>query len=179
MVSFVLSPLFKNFLIDNTHWDEAIYLRVNEKTQEIFTPSQVESGLPDIIQESFAEFSQTVVGTAADSLATSLSMLWMSVLSFLILAGLCNVAFKVILATGSKKKRRNIIGTVDGFVGLLFGFVKGIIYVFILLALLFPVATMANPDTYTLLMDSLYASNIALELYDNNLLMVMIEGLMH
>ena len=57
----------------------------------------------------------------------------------------------------------------DGFVGLLFGFVKGIIYVFILLALLFPVATMANTDTYTLLMDSLYASNIALELYDNNL----------
>ena len=179
VVSFVVSPLFKNFLIDNTQWDEAIYLRVSEKTQEMFSPTQVEAGLPDIIQESFAEFTQTVMGNAADSLATSLSMLWMSVLSFVILTVICNLAFKMILATGSKKKSRNIIGTVDGFVGLMFGFVKGIIYVFIVLALLFPVATMAKPETYTILMDSLYASNIALELYDNNLLMLVIEGLLH
>ena len=47
-----------------------------------------------------------------------------------------------------------------------------------MLALLFPVATIASPETYIMLMDNLYASNIALELYDNNLLMVIIEGLM-
>lgn len=178
VVSFIISPLFKNFLIDNTQWDENIYIRVSEKTQEIFTPMQVESGLPDIIKGPFTEFTQTMVGNAADSLATSLSMLWMSVISFVILTIVCNIGFKILIATGSKKKNRNIVGAVDGFVGLIFGFVKGILYVFIMLALLFPVATIASPETYTMLMDNLYASNIALELYDNNLLMVIIEGLM-
>ena len=178
IASLVLAPIFKNFLIDNTNWDEAIYLRVSEKTQELLTPTQVGSGLPDIIEESFLELTNTVAANAADSLAESLSMLWMSVISFVMVAFICNLAYKVALASNSKKKRRSIIGTVDGVAGAIFGFVKAIFYVFIALALLFPVATMANPDTYMMLMDSLYESNIALELYDNNLLMLIIEDLM-
>lgn len=30
VVSFVLSPLFKNFLIDNTHWDEVCRVHNSE-----------------------------------------------------------------------------------------------------------------------------------------------------
>ena len=177
VVGFVLSPLFKVFLMDNTQLDEVIYASVSEKAQEMFNPIQLEAGVPDILKDSFSELAQSLTGTATDSLASSLSIFAMSVLSFVILTIACNLVFKLTLSMGSKKKRRNIVGTMDGIAGLAFGFVKGIIYVFILLALLFPIATMAKPETYAMLMDSLYESNIALELYDNNLLMVIIRDL--
>ena len=68
----------------------------------------------------------------------------------------------------SGRKHKNLLGTVDSSVGLLFGAIKGAILIFLLLALMFPLATLFTPEQIHALNEQLNNSYIAGYLYDVN-----------
>ncbi|MGN0711259.1 MAG: CvpA family protein [Anaerovoracaceae bacterium] len=173
-LSFFLTPAFKAFLMDNTDCYGQIYGRINEKVSLMLTPSEMQSDLPSIIQNSFAEFFNTL----SDSLSDALALLSLSVLSFLLLTLIFNLVFCIFSRACSKKHNHGIIGALDGFLGMLLGFIKGLVFVFLLLALLVPVSSMASPEAAASVFETLENSVIASELYNNNLIMLIIQDLL-
>lgn len=68
----------------------------------------------------------------------------------------------------SARKNGIIVGGVDKIFGMIFGFIKGVIVVFVLLALMFPVTHLFSPEFSTVLTNQLGESIFTLWLYDNN-----------
>ena len=57
------------------------------------------------------------------------------------------------------------------------GFARGVLLIFILLAFLIPVMGMASPESAEAMRDSLDNSTFAGMLYDNNLLLLIVQDL--
>jgi hypothetical protein len=72
----------------------------------------------------------------------------------------------------SKKHNDGIIGFLDGSFGLIAGAIKGLLLIFILLALLVPVISLSSGNG---LASALEASRIAGTLYDNNYLLLIVK----
>lgn len=66
------------------------------------------------------------------------------------------------------RKHKDLLGTVDSSVGLLFGSIKGALIVFLLLALMFPLTALFAPEHIHTLNEQLNNSYIAGYLYDIN-----------
>ena len=66
------------------------------------------------------------------------------------------------------RNSKNLLGTVDSSVGLLFGSIKGAIIIFLLLALMFPLTSLFAPQYIHTLNEQLNNSYIAGYLYDSN-----------
>ena len=75
----------------------------------------------------------------------------------------------------SKKQNGGFTGLLDGILGLAFGLMRSFLVVFFLLALLVPVSSFLAPDTASALIESLSKSVFTKDLYDNNLLMLIVR----
>ena len=121
--------------------------------------------IPKVLRTKFEDFGIDGITTTVNRF-TNLSI---TIISFSIIVGL--VWFISILLRRrilSGRKRKNLLGTVDSSVGLLFGAIKGAILIFLLLALMFPLATLFTPEQIHALNEQLNNSYIAGYLYDVN-----------
>ncbi len=121
--------------------------------------------IPKVLRTKFEDFGIDGITTTVNRF-TNLSI---TIISFSIIVGL--VWFISILLRRrilSGRKRKNLLGTVDSSVGLLFGAIKGAILIFLLLALMFPFATLFAPEQIHALNEQLNNSYIAGYLYDVN-----------
>ena len=66
------------------------------------------------------------------------------------------------------RKSKNLLGTVDSNIGLLFGTIKGAIIICLVLALMFPLTALFAPQHIHTLNEQLNNSYIAGYLYDIN-----------
>ncbi len=107
------------------------------------------------------------------SMSDSLTNLIFNIIGFLVVA----IAIKLILMTitilFSKEKNGGFIGGADGFFGLFAGALKGIILIYILLALMVPVTSLSGSS---FLIGQLDGSVLGSYLYDNNLILGMVKG---
>jgi Colicin V production protein. len=129
--------------------------------------------MPTDIRSSVTDLSNDMVG----SLATSFANVIFTILVFFILFVLIKIILWLLLRLLSKDYNDGFRGFADGFFGLLFGILKGAIFVFIILALLVPVANFVSPDATQTIISQLDGSYVAKTLYDNNILIMMLEGL--
>ena len=121
--------------------------------------------IPKVLCTKFEDFGIDGITTTVNRF-TNLSI---TIISFSIIVGL--VWFISILLRRrilSGRKHKNLLGTVDSSVGLLFGAIKGAILIFLLLALMFPLATLFTPEQIHALNEQLNNSYIAGYLYDVN-----------
>ena len=121
--------------------------------------------IPKVLRTKFEDFGIDGITTTVNRF-TNLSI---TIISFSIIVGL--VWFISILLRRrilSGRKRKNLLGTVDSSVGLLFGAIKGAILIFLLLALMFPFTTLFAPEQIHALNEQLNNSYIAGYLYDVN-----------
>ena len=121
--------------------------------------------IPKVLRTKFEDFGIDGITTTVNRF-TNLSI---TIISFSIIVGL--VWFISILLRRrilSGRKHKNLLGTVDSSVGLLFGAIKGAILIFLLLALMFPLATLFTPEQIHALNEQLNNSYIAGYLYDVN-----------
>ena len=99
-----------------------------------------------------------------------------SVLAFgIIVFGIWLIAH-IFMVPASRRRRKNVIGAADRLAGAAAGAVKGIIVVFILLALLVPVVNLSDAGTSAAIMSQLSSSQFAGSMYDNNLLLLVADS---
>ena len=121
--------------------------------------------IPKVLRTKFEDFGIDGITTTVNRF-TNLSI---TIISFSIIVGLVwfiSVLLRRRILSG--RKHKNLLGTVDSSVGLLFGASKGAILRFLLLALMCPLATLFTPEQIHALNEQLNNSYIAGYLYDVN-----------
>ena len=174
--AFFCSPKLKTLIVENTTLYQSVYNAVSEKVSTTLSPAEMQGTLPTIVQEFVSKLTDTLSG----SIATGISDFLFTVLAFLLLAlGIKWIIFIIFSLPSRRKGGTGLPGLFNGLMGLLFGLIKGLVIVFILLALLLPVASLAEPKYLTLLLDNLEHSRIAIELYNNNLILLIVRDFMY
>ncbi|WP_312647328.1 CvpA family protein [Aminipila sp.] len=172
--AFIWSPKFNAFILDNTDLYSSIYGNINEKVSTTLTPAEMQGSMPTIIQDSLTN----LINSLSGSISVGLSNLLFKIACFLIITLAVQIVLHIAISLVSKERNHGITGFLDGCIGMVFGFIKGIVYVFILLTLMVPIASLADPKVMTFLMENLGNSYLAGELYDNNLILLIMKDLL-
>lgn len=102
----------------------------------------------------------------------------LNVTAFLLIVGATWLAAAFLIHKMAKKRKtKTVIGRVDSSVGMLLGAVKGVILVFLFLALMFPLAGVLMPENLHSINESLNNSYLAGYLYNINPLIRFIRDL--
>ena len=139
--------------------------------------SEIYQALPSLLRE------QSNSGTSwkdSDLITTGsekLVMFFLTVISFFLIVIGLRLVIGLLKSGFSKKNRYGFRGFVDWFLGLIMGVVLGIINVMIFLALLPAVLGIFCPDMSESLVSWFSGSYAAQDLYDNNLLLVLMRDL--
>lgn len=121
--------------------------------------------IPDILRRKLEKFGMDGITTTVHHF-TNLSFI---ILAFLVIVlGTWGVSLLLRHRLKKDRKKKNLIGTVDSGVGLLFGVIKGILLVFLFLAFMFPLAGIFLPDYIRAINEQLNHSFFAGVLYDIN-----------
>lgn len=171
---FFFTPSVKAHLISADYF----YTSINEKLLNkmpgvISADSFEENGLPLILRE----FINGVTTTISENMAAAFTDLLMTIISFLMVVILVKLVLNLMIIMISKKNNDGVTGFFDGFLGLVFGFVKGMIILYLILAVMIPVINLASPDHTFALLTSLDSSVIAKDLYNNNPLLLLTNHL--
>lgn len=174
VLGFVWYPYVIDFLKDKTDFYDSVHAKIAERFSEnagSATNSLLES-LPRIIRELFTEAFENATNAMASSFADSLSIIIFNIIGFLVVV----IGIKLILlfftSLFSKKSNDGFVGGLDGLLGLVAGGVKGLVIVYILLALMVPITSLSGS---TMIIEELEGSVIGSYLYDNNLILEVID----
>lgn len=175
VLGFVWYPHVIEFLKEKTGFYESIHGKIAERIAENAggASNSAMTGIPEVIRDLLDKAIDSATNALAVTMSDSLTNLIFNIIGFLTVA----VAIKLILMTVtflfSKEKNGGFIGGVDGFFGLLAGALKGIILVYILLALMVPITSLSGSS---FLIGQLDGSVLGSYLYDNNLILKMVKG---
>lgn len=139
--------------------------------------SEIYQALPALLRE---ESNSGTSWTDSDLITTGsekLVMFFLTVISFFLIVIGLRLVIRLLKSGFSKKNRYGFRGFVDWFLGLIMGIVLGIINVMIFLALLPAVLGIFCPDMSESLVSWFSGSYAAQDLYDNNLLLVLMRDL--
>lgn len=174
VLSFAWYPAIVDFLKDKTDFYDTMHNSVSAQLTAGVGDAAAGgtetalSGIPNILAQAFQAASDAV----ADSMAGGITDLLFNIVGFLLVIAAIKFIFWLLISLFSKRDNDGITGWFDGIFGAAFGGVKGIVIVFILLAILVPVMELSSG---TFFLDSLHASKITESLYDNNIVFVMVK----
>ena len=171
IAGFILCDTVKGLLIDYTTTDDAINRYVLENMQNSIEDSSPYQAMPDLFSDWVNDASDTFLYGTSAAITSTL----MTVIAFLcIVFGIKLVSFGRVRLF-SRKYHGGVVGFFDGFMGFLFGGVRGLIYVFLLFALLVPVLGLIWPELSESIVKSMDDSYIAGFLYNNNVLLILVR----
>ena len=139
--------------------------------------SEIYQALPALLRE---ESNSGTSWTDSDLITTGsekLVMFFLTVISFFLIVIGLRLVIGVLKSGFSKKNKGGFTGFIDWLLGLLMGIVLGILNVMIFLALLPAVLGIFCPDMSESLVSWFSGSYAAQDLYDNNLLLVLMRDL--
>lgn len=174
LIGFIWSPQARGFIELHTNIYDSLYDKFFNKFSDSFTLADDTVGhLPKIIVKAI-ENTET---TLASSIADTMTELCITVISFLAIVITVKIVLWVVTELLSKKKNEGFKGMIDGLLGLAAGIVRGFLIVFVVLALLVPVSSFVSPETAAAISQNLDESVFAKDLYDNNLIMLVVHDL--
>ena len=139
--------------------------------------SEIYQALPSLLRK---ESNSGTSWTDSDLITTGsekLVMFFLTVISFFLIVIGLRLVIGVLKSGFSKKNKGGFTGFMDWLLGLLMGIVLGILNVMIFLALLPAVLGIFCPDMSESLVSWFSGSYAAQDLYDNNLLLVLMRDL--
>lgn len=175
VLGFIWYPHIIKFLKDKTDFYDAIHSAIIKKISEntdLATESLI-NDLPKMIQDFIEKALETATNAITLSIANSLSDILFAIIGFLIIVITIKLTLLIITRMFSKKSKNGLVGCFDGFLGLLAGGLKGIFLIYLLLALLIPITSLT--DLAPFIMGELNQSVLGKYLYDNNLLLMLIQ----
>lgn len=166
---FFFAPRVKEYLISKDFFYTSIYDNLLSKMPQGAPQGSFESeGIPNLV----GGFVNNVTSTVSANIAASLTELIMIIISFLIVAIGVKLFLYFVTIIFSKKNRKGPTGLIDGLLGLTFGFFKGMIVLYIILAVMIPVINLTSPEHSFAILTSLDSSVLAKDLYNNNPLLL-------
>ncbi len=177
VLGFIWHPHVIGFLKEKTGFYDAIRERIAERVAENAgnTADSVMTGIPEVIRDLLDKAIDSATNAIAISLSENLTNLIFNIIGFLAVAAAIKLFLMTLTFLFSKEKNDGFIGGIDGFFGLLAGALKGVILIYILLAFMVPVTSLSGSS---FLIDQLDGSVLGSYLYDNNLILRMVKGLL-
>ena len=171
VLAFAWYAQVEDFMRNKTNFYDTIYGKVAERVAAEGPSAGVSftQDMPLILKE----LVDTIKNSVADAIAMGVTDFLFKVICFLLLVVAIRLVFMLISSLFSKKNNDGFLGFVDGVFGLLAGAVKGLLLIFLLLALLVPVMSLTTGDSLAAALES---SRIAGTLYDNNYLLLLLKG---
>jgi len=176
-LGFILYPHVLEFLKEKTGFYDSLRGKIAERIAENMgaAADSAMTGIPEVIRDLLDNAVNAMTGAIADTLSASLTNLIFNIIGFL--AVVIAVKFILMLVTllFSKEKRGGLIGAMDGFLGLFAGGLRGILMIYILLALMVPVSNLYGSS---FIIDQIDGSMLGSHLYDNNLILKTVKSLL-
>jgi uncharacterized membrane protein required for colicin V production len=177
IAAIVAYPYATEWLSEHTD----IYNNIRSGLEERFSMhlSAKTGELTEDIPDMLAKAADTLASTFAVSLAEGVAAVCFGVFVYLVLVFAIKLFASLLSFLFSKRSRRKgILSGIDGFLGLVFGAVRGVLVVFLLLALMLPVSLFISESANAAVSDALFSSMFAGELYNNNPLLLPFDGLL-
>lgn len=172
-VAYIGYPKLQDFFMNKTTIYDIIFNNIHYKFSDSLENINISYELlPKAINEKIEDL--TVYVSA--NLTTILTDFLFAVLCFILIVLIVKLVLWIILRLLSKKHRDGVTGFIDGILGMLTGFVKGFLIVSVLLALMLPVVNLFSPESIALVTEKLSDATYAKEIYDNNLIMLILKG---
>ncbi|WP_027400314.1 CvpA family protein [Anaerovorax odorimutans] len=177
ILGFICYPKVTEFLKTKTKLYSVVHEKISDNFLENTSSAAPDSSstaihnledLPSAIHNIVNSITNSITSSISDGLATII----FNILCFIIIVIVIKAILFFITSLFSKKSNDGIMGGIDGILGLVMGGIKGLIIVFVFLALLVPITSLWGN---TVLLDSLDTSIIADQLYDNNLIFVIMK----
>ena len=177
VAAFLWSSKVAEFLSTKTPLYEKIYEKFLTKfTESAAGATETIEALPSILGDAAANLRDKMTAQLAEIMADRV----FAILCFAIVVIAVKVVICIIICLLSKEKNESgLIGLADGAAGMVMGFAKGMIVVFMLMALMIPVMSMFFPDHIEAAMKALESSRFAGDLYNNNLLLLIVRDFIH
>lgn len=172
VAAFFFTSQLKDLLTEKTTLYDQIFTMFSDKLS-LSTDSVTSSAatLPLILNRSI----NSATAEASNLLSTKLADLTMTILCFVIIFIVVKALLFFITLAFSRKQNKGFVGFFDGLLGLVAGMIRGIIFVFIFLALLLPITNLVSPASTQLILNSLSASYFSRTLYDSNFIVLIIN----
>ncbi|MDR1245759.1 MAG: CvpA family protein [Clostridiales Family XIII bacterium] len=149
--------------------EERFSAHLSEKAGEIMWD------IPAVVADAADKLVSALAVSVSDGLASVCFMVFVYIA--LVLSIKLTVFIITFLFSKRSRGRGGIISGIDGFLGLVFGAGRGIIVVFVLLALILPVSLFVGESANAVVSDALFSSMFAGELYANNPLLLLTDRL--
>jgi uncharacterized membrane protein required for colicin V production len=175
VLGFVWYPHVIEFLKEKTGFYDSIHGKIAERIAENAgnTTDAAMTGIPEVIRDLVEKAINSATDAIANTMSDSLTNLVFNILGFLVVAIVIKLILMSLTFLFSKEKNDGFIGGIDGFFGIFAGALKGIILVYILLALMVPITSLSGSS---FLIAQLDGSVLGSYLYDNNLILKMVKG---
>ncbi len=169
--AFVFNKPAQELLSEKTMLDESIYNTIFENVSSsldsMLSPADT---LPLILTDK--------INSAADDTAAMVSQgltdFALQIISFFAIFLVIKLICYIVISVFSRRNNDGFTGFFDGLLGLIAGFIKGLLIVFVFLALLAPGMNLMSPASAEIFMAALDSSYIAKTLYDANFLLLIL-----
>lgn len=177
VLGFAWYPHVIGFLKGNTDYYDSVREKIAERIAEKAggTADSAMTGIPEVIRDLLDNAVNAMTGAIADTLSVSLTNLIFNIIGFLAVVIAIKIILMLITLLFSKEKRGGIIGVLDGYLGFFAGALRGMLVIYILLALMVPVTSLSDSSFITGQID---ASVFGSYLYENNLILRLVKGLL-
>jgi uncharacterized membrane protein required for colicin V production len=174
VAAIMIYPFAASFLSSRTGLYGALQSGAARRLQDYLSTQANEflDGVPNAIAGAVEEAVSALSGSLADGVAS----VCFGVALFLLLSFAIRLLFILILRLFSKRVRRGVIGAADGLLGLAIGAVKGMFLIFVVLALILPLSMFISEGANAFVSDALFSSMFARDLYNNNLLLLILNS---
>ncbi len=171
--SFLLAAPLASFLSEHT----AINASISEHMQIMLTSALVGGKfftlIPIQLRDAYKEYTEDIASKLSASLGETLLM----VFSFITIMIVLLIITKLLSHAMSGKKKDTPIALVNGFLGFLFGLLKGTLYVCVIMLLFTTAISFMDPDTSAPIVTVVRESHIASFFYDSNPLMMFLNSI--
>lgn len=171
-------PLVANFISANTGIYSFIHQKISDKLM-IHAAAQAGSSdllsnfkFPDIMEKTLTHSLASAGNAVTDSVSDLVAKTSVNIISVIILFILIKAGLSLIVAGAGKASDLPLLKQLNQLAGLFIGFVKGILLIFILLAILVPVMNIMQND---FLIKSLESAHLTNYCFEHNLLFILIK----
>lgn len=171
VAAFIFARPAQKLLSENTQLDEnfynTIFDNVASSLDSMLTPADT---LPLILSTKVDAAANDTAAIIAQNLTDFATL----IISFLAIFIVIKLICYIIISIFSRRNNDGFVGFFDGLLGLIAGLIKGVLIVFVFLALLAPGMNLMSPASAEILMTALENSYIAKTLYDANFLLLVL-----
>ena len=169
--AFLFRKPVQGLISDNTMLDENFY---NTIFENVSTSLNSVLGPADTLPLILTDKINAAADDTAAVIAQNLTDFALQIISFFAIFIVVKLLCYIIISIFSRKNNDGFTGFFDGLLGLIAGLIKGLLIVFVFLALLAPGMNLMSPASAEIFMTALDNSYIAKTLYDANFLMLIL-----